>query len=84
MSTKKKIKQDPEGSNLHRAAKPRHGGNIQAERIEWYTAKAAGVDPGPYDIRAEGNPPSDFEPEEPDRGKPFSGPGRDRDPDDVG
>lgn len=82
MSTKKEIKQDPEGSNKHRAAKPHHGGNLQANRIEWFTAKEEGVDPGPRDIRAEGNPPEEEEPE-PDRGKTFSGPGRDRDPDDV-
>ena len=83
MAKHKEMKQDPEGSNKHRAAKPHHGGNIPAERTEWYTAKEAGVDCGPYDIRAEGTPPSDFEPEEPDRGKEFSGPGRRRDPDDA-
>lgn len=61
-----------------RATMPRHGGNIEAIRDDYYDAEEMGVK-GERDIRAVG---INRDPE-PDRGKEFSGPGRRRDPDDA-
>jgi len=80
--SKKDIKKHGEGSTDELGAKPRHGGDRIAARIEYYAAEELGVK-APRDIRAVGNPPTEEETEV-DRGKEFSGPGRRRDPDDAG
>lgn len=83
MSRKKEIKERPGGSAEELANKPHHGGNVQAEALDILAAEAMGVGTREYrDIRAVGNPPEEKEPE-PDRGKEFSGPGRQHDPDKV-
>ncbi len=76
-------KRNVPGSTGERGAMPRHAGDPILNRMDYYNAEEAGVK-GPRDIRAVGNPPSEDEPPEPDRGKEFSGPGRRRDPDDAG
>ncbi|NLC57990.1 MAG: hypothetical protein GX774_14240 [Armatimonadetes bacterium] len=84
MSTKKQIKERPGGSAAELANKPHHGGNVQAEAMDIFAAEQLGVGTEEYrDIRAVGNPPEMDEAPEPDRGKEFSGPGRQHDPDRV-
>ncbi|MBI3946215.1 MAG: hypothetical protein HY321_09875 [Armatimonadetes bacterium] len=80
----KEIKEHPGGDAGELAVKPRHGGNIEAIRADYYDAEEMGVR-APRDIRAVGSEDHREEEEERRRrGKEFSGPGRQRDPDDPG